>query len=70
MDCTSFMSYLSVILINNVGFSHHLFSVFASIKKKIRKLYWFLFYVLILIVKRACFLPVLLNLEDKTFESP
>lgn len=34
MDCTSFVSYLSVILINNVGFSHHLFSIFASIKKK------------------------------------
>lgn len=28
------MSYLAVILINNVGFSHHLFSIFASIKKK------------------------------------
>lgn len=34
MDCTSFMSYLSVILINNVGFSHRSFSIFASIKKK------------------------------------
>lgn len=66
------MSYLSVILINNVGFSHRSFSIFASIKKKkkIRKLYWFLFYVLMLIVKRVFCLPVLLNLKDKTFESP
>lgn len=49
----------------------HLFSIFAGIKKKkIRKLYWFLFYVLMLIVKRAFCLPVLLNLKDKTFESP
>lgn len=44
----------------------HLFSIFAGIKKKkIRKLYWFLFYVLMLIVKKSVLLASIAEPEGQ-----